>query len=145
MSYHIIPHDTIPYHTTPYHIIHLTLTSTFPLFSASSFPVFLPLSSFLPTHSLRSWSCSSALDRGGLKAVAASDDSSIKIIDLQTFSVINSIQGKIYDFLPLQLHTIIIIPFTSSLSSLVVRQGIYLLCSTNKQTIMKKSITDTLK
>ena len=35
----------------------------------------------------------SALDRGGLKAVAASDDSTIKVIDLQTFTVVNSIPG----------------------------------------------------
>lgn len=36
----------------------------------------------------------SALDRGGLRAVAASDDSTIKVIDLQTFTVVNSIPGK---------------------------------------------------
>lgn len=36
----------------------------------------------------------SALDRGGLRAVAASDDSTIKVIDLQTFTVVNSIPGE---------------------------------------------------
>lgn len=47
-------------------------------------------------HYLTILSAATALDRGGLRAVAASDDCTIKVIDLQTFSVVNSIPGTKY-------------------------------------------------